>query len=186
MIPHVLQRIHVRRPDRAYLPSPMLVASRQHFYRKLLIERAGAFVYPSFDLALRYAQILVQLGEYTMPIATSELMPDPIFAGHRCSVCGCTEMMACPTRCGWHKPAICTECVRSAPADSWVIHRPSREYPGDFLARRYIGEVPTQQTLRHSHLQGLRDQVSDGRARHACVSVPARRYGDGVRVEAWS
>ena len=185
MIPHVLERIHTQHPDRAYLPSPVLAVAQPKRYGSGFILREGAFVYPSFELALRYALTLVQLSEFTMPIAAPDLKPAHIFDGRACVLCGCTESMACPSRCGWHSSDMCTECVQDFPADSWVIHRKAGEYEGEFLARRYVGAVPTEQILHHPILQDLREQVSVGRIRYPCPKWPLGRFRDGGRVERW-
>ena len=30
---------------------------------------------------------------------------------HRCAVCGCTELTACPGGCVWATPTLCSRCV---------------------------------------------------------------------------
>lgn len=143
-------------------------------------EKANAFVFPSFALAQRYAQSLMDDGLFVwMPEAVdfSSWLPGDAPA---CRDCGCIETFACPGGCAWHTHDQCSECAKPAPVSSWAVYDRPRDDPHRVIARRYIGTVPTELTLAGDSVEEVRAQLPVGLQQIA-------RFGadDPALIETW-
>lgn len=68
------------------------------------------------------AWVLVGLYEEQMASVAVPLRPDLNDIGVRsCEVCGCTEDHACPGRCWWVGPKLCSTCAAEIPSRAIIL-----------------------------------------------------------------
>lgn len=144
--------------------------------------REEAFRFPSFLLAQRYAATLITRGgALWMPTPDpGAAVAAPFVSDNACHSCGCTELLACPGSCQWHAPKLCTECLKSPPLTAWSVFERPREFPEGFLARRFVGVVPTEEVVRGDSLAAVRSQIPRGLA-----MLPRDAADDPKLREVW-
>lgn len=127
-----------------------------------------AFVFPSFDLAQRYASYLMRSANRVyMPVAAPDSLSSVQVVGRRCDTCGCTDSFACPERCWWHGKNRCSTCAGAKPLMAWAIYRQPLDFPFGFLARRYVGEVPTTDVITGCTLEAVNEKLPPNLLRFA-------------------
>ena len=150
-IPHLLKQVYPVHPD------PHYVCLTSRWSTTTNIEEA--FVFPSEVLARRYAVMwLVQSGLSLLPVPTEGRASDVPKHHAACRGCGCTELFACPSRCHWAETDLCSDCKKGSQQwqVSWVVYRPTREFPNDFVARKHLTGTPTTEIVQASTLEELR------------------------------
>jgi hypothetical protein len=63
----------------------------------------------------------------------------------------------------------------------WVVYDSPRDFPNSFVARRWVGELPTQNVMIGPDLDQLRTML----AQHGLICVPRLRDDDPKIVEVW-
>lgn len=139
-----------------------------------------AFVFPSFLLAQRYAESLMDDGLHVwMPVAVDyPSWIDP--SAHVCRECGCVEAFACPGRCSWHSHDLCSACAKPAQLASWAVYDRPRDQPGQVVARRYVGLVPTEDILTAETIDAVRALLPAG-----LHCIPRQAADSPELVECW-
>lgn len=145
-----------------------------------------AFVFPSFRLAHRYAMALWAQGRGTwVPVSVPQRMSsigdgdDSLVVA--CVQCGCTEAFACPSGCHWYAPGVCSTCAGAADElSSWTIYAHPLDYQEGFLARQYVGIIPTETHIKGQSLEEVRAKLPPGLARLGRSDGDARAV-----VEVW-
>lgn len=147
-----------------------------------------AFVFPSFRLAQRYAVAFgLQSGDVFcafLPVAVPARAPSVGVAGEpfveACAGCGCTEVFACPERCHWRAPGLCSACAHGDEPTTWAVYERPRDFPAGFLARQYVGVVPTETHIKGQSLDEVRAKLPPGLACVSRATADARSV-----VEVW-
>lgn len=171
LVPHVLQLVDHGLPAPEYLSlSPIGWAPLEQ-----------ATVFPSFRLAQRYADHFIRTTHRIwMPVATPSRDARWLAGGARCRACGCSDLFACPSHCAWIEPDLCSVCAKPDPPELWAVYQSPKDFPGQAVARRFVGQVPTTTTLVADTLDALRAQ------RPAHLTTAPRAAGDDpVIVETW-
>lgn len=172
LIPHVLRLVQPGDAEALFLSTS---ETQNHI-------EEWAVVFPSFQLACRYADHFIHKGGPTYsPVAAPARAPNVATAGTRCRGCGCTATFACPDGCFWVEPDLCSACRRGDPPDMWAVYRSPSDYPGKSVARRFCGQVPTTDILVADDDQAL----SVLRPAELTV-VPRMRGDDPAIVETWA
>lgn len=142
-----------------------------------------AFVFPSWVLAHRFAKRFMAATQQSwIPMAAPHRAATiPGASGPVCRACGCTEAFACPSRCHWHEPGICSECAEAREElVTWVIYDKPSDHPDSAIARKFVGGVPTPDFMAAATVAELRKKMPSG-----AVSIP-RAQGDPMAVvETW-
>lgn len=169
MIPHILRALGTR---------PAFLAFERVF--RIAYSEALAFVFPSFEMAQRYASAFSRhTGKVWMPVATPD-RPTAIEADRLCRQCGCSDAFGCPGGCHWSEADLCSACAAPAPLVAWAIYDRPSDYPDGVIARRYVGDVPTTDTLTAPSIATVRAQLPAGLTR-----FEASRQDDPKLVETW-
>jgi hypothetical protein len=179
LVPHLLQlvdSIHGGRPANSYLQT---IGGDWD----LTYDEREAFVFPSELLARRYAILLLDIsgGEAWLPVPAPDRAS--LIGPHgeaRCRRCGCTEIFACPRRCWWDEPGLCSECAKPDPIVAWTVYERPTDFPDACVARRTIGGTPTTDVLQHSTLDGLRALLPPG-----MTCIPRHAADPRSVVEVW-
>ena len=132
-------------------------------------------------LAHRFArQLLVSAGQSWLPEPVPERESTIPHQGAACRRCGCTEAFACPGRCAWSEPGLCTECAVSEELVTWVVYDRPTDHPDKAIARKFIGGVPTPEFIAADSVDALRQSMPAG------AHVIPRSAGDPKSVvEVW-
>lgn len=158
-----------------YLPPPN---------QKALVTQDQAFIFPTERLARRYAEAI--MGQYTDGgsiwgiVATPGRQTSMPTHPASCRLCGCTGAIGCPNHCHWVEEDLCSECRKPDPLEMWTVYDKPADAPTQFIARKFIGLIPTGEVVITETLTKLRAQ----KPRH--LSTITRSEGDDpVIVETW-
>jgi len=76
------------------------------------VEEPDALRFPTSTLATRWAIHVEDLMDCACTVLPSPLLPTvPFSPGATCLHCGCTKSFACPDRCHWAAPLVCSCCL---------------------------------------------------------------------------
>lgn len=141
-----------------------------------------AFVFPSWVLAHRFAKrFMASTQQSWIPVATPHRAATIPGSGPSCRDCGCTEAFACPSRCWWHEPGICSQCAAAGEElVTWVIYDKPTDHPDSAIARKFVGGVPTPDFMAAATVAELRTKMPDG-----AVPIPRDRADPKAVVETW-
>lgn len=143
-------------------------------------DESAAFVFPSWSLAHRFAlRFLSSTGEVWMPVPAPG-RTSSVPGLNPCRGCGCTEAFACPGRCGWAEPTLCSECTRDNNLEIWVVYQSPDDYPGKVVARKTITGIPTTEVQVTDSLDEMRALMPAG-----MTPIPRSEGDPGSVVETW-
>lgn len=159
-VPHTLRALgSCPGCDRQFLANPVPALRGEDL---ALTEHSEAHVFPSFILAQRFAEALGEMtGSTFVPVATPGANVLDAAAG-TCRRCGCTEREGPPGPWHWFAPDLCSECACPAPISGWAVHCRPDDFPELYVARRYVGNVPTETYITASTLEGVIQALPPG------------------------
>ena len=183
LVPHMLRLVDPGPADADGLPGAIgsLLGTDRNGWATCRSEE-DAFVFPSWTLAHRFAKrFMVSTGQSWIPVAAPQRATTIPGNGTACRSCGCTEAFACPTRCWWHEPGLCSQCaVAGEELVTWVIYDKPSDHPDSAIARKFVGGVPTPDFMAAATISELRKKMPEG-----SVSIPRDKQDPTAVVEMW-
>lgn len=179
MTPHVLQLVDPGAQRHALQTGAYLSSDNTGWATSRDLD--GAMVFPSWKLAHRFARrFLLADGHSWLPVSAPDRTSNIPGTGISCRSCGCTEAFACPGRCSWQEPGLCSECGASDPMVTWVVYDRPLDFPDAAVARKFLDGVPTTELLTAATLAELRKLQPD-----YVVSITRHPSDPASVVEVW-
>lgn len=101
-IPHVIVSADPAEPGHVALIN-------RHWTLSAKVE--DAFVFPSALLAERWATRIAEEYAGSFEILPAQARKSHVDGEPQCRQCGCIETFACPDRCHWAAPGLCSTCA---------------------------------------------------------------------------